>query len=413
MMRKLLMFTVLLVPLAGCYDQTEVEQQSYVIAIGLDKTDDEGTFRITFQAANPEVGSTLSSGGSQEEPRETVTLEGNDLIAAKDTANSVMTKQIALDHTKVVVVSEELARSGEFLRIIQAATRTTELRRSVQIIVSKENASDFLKNNQPLLETRPHKYYQYMLTRATQTGIIPESEIHRFFQITEGDADAFLAIYATTEQTEPKETGNEDQYIAGEIPVEGGNPTQFMGSAVFVEGKMIDILSGQETRVANILDDTMDMEALYSTFPDPKDKRYRIATNFSKDRPTDVKIEYHKNQPTKINVTIPFTIEVVGVPSLVDYSKNKENRKLLEAYIPKLAEEQANNLVKKTQEQYKTDIFYWSLYIRKYFTSIDEYEKADWNNKIYPNAEINVDYKLKQLYFGKMIDDSNLGEVRD
>ncbi|SDM39834.1 Ger(x)C family spore germination protein [Sediminibacillus halophilus] len=413
MRKRIWLLILFLVPLTGCYDQIEVEQQTYVIAIGIDKTDVEGKFRITFQAANPEVGSTISSGGSQEEPRETVTLVGNDLIATKDTANSVMTKQIALDHTKVVVVSEELARSGEFLRLIQAAARTTELRRSVQIIVSKENASDFLKNNQPLLETRPHKYYQYMLSRATETGIIPEADIHRFFQITEGDADAFLAIYATTQHAEEKIEGNEDQYIAGQIPIEGGNPTQFMGSAVFKEGKMIDVLSGQETRIANILDDTMEMEALYSTYPDPKNKKYRIAANFTKDRPIDVEIDYQKDQPTKINITVPFSIEVIGIPSLVDYSQNGENRSLLEAYIPKFAEEEANNLIKKTQEEYKTDVFYWSLYIRKYFSTIEEYEKADWNHNIYPNAEINVDFKLKQLYFGKMIDDSNIGEVRD
>ncbi len=410
---KRLMFIFLLFLLAGCYDKMEVEQQSYVIAIGLDKTDKEGNYRITFQAANPEVGSSVTSGGSQEAPRETVTLEGNDLIAAKDTANSVMTKQIALDHTKVVVVSEELARSGEFLRLIQAATRTTELRRAVQIIVSKENASEFLRNNQPIMETRPHKYYQYMLTRASQTGIIPQAEIHRFFQITEGDADAFLAIYATTVPSEKKDHGNEDEFLAGQIPLEGGNPTQFMGSAVFKEGKMIDTLTGQETRMANILDETMEMGSLYSTYPDPKRKQYRIATSFSKNQPTEVKIDYRKNQPTRINVTVPFSIEVIAVPSLVDYSKNEENRKLLEAYIPKVVEEEAEKLIKKTQEEYQTDAFYWSLYIRKHFKTIDEYEAANWNQKIYPNAEINIDFKLKQLYFGKMINDSNLGEVRD
>ncbi|WP_077623854.1 Ger(x)C family spore germination protein [Sediminibacillus massiliensis] len=414
-MKKILLLLVIPFILSGCFDRIEIEEQSYVIAIGVDKADEQGKYKITFQSANPEVGSALTGSGAQEEPRETVTLEGSDLLTAKDTANSVITKQLALDHTKVIVVSEDLARSGEFIRVIQAVTRTTELRRSVQIIVSKENASDFLNNNKPLMETRPHKYYQYMLNRARETGIIPEADAHRFFQITEGDADAFLAIYATTEkeQRNNKEKGHEDEYTAGQVPIEGGNPTEFMGAAVFKEGTMIDTLTGQETRIANVLDDTMDMEAYFATYPDPKNEKYRIAATFSKERDTKVEIDYKKGQSTKINVTVPFTLEVVAIPSLIDYSTNQAERTMLQKHLSKILDDAADSLVKKTQEEYGTDPFYWSLYIRKYFKTVKEFEEADWNNKIYPNADIDVNFELKQLYFGKMINDSNLDEVRD
>lgn len=403
----------LLFILTGCFDHMELEEQSYVMAIGVDQTDKKGVYSITFQSANPEVGSSLTGGGAQEKPRETVTLLGSDILSAKDTANSVITKRLSLKHTKVLVVSEELARSGEFVRIIQAVTRTPELRRSIQIIVSKEEASEFLKNNKPLLERRPHKYYQYMLNRARETGIIPRADVHRFFQITEGDAGAFLAIYATSEKGETKENGFEDEYKAGEVPIESGNPTEFMGSAVIKEGIMIDTLTGEETRIANILDETMDMKAYMATYPDPLNDYYRIAASFSKKEATKVDIDYQKGRRTKINVTVPFTLEIVAIPSLIDYLTNTPNRKTLEKHFVQIMNESADQLIKKTQETYKTDPFYWSLYIRKYFRTIEEFEKADWNGEIYPNADIDVKFKLKKLYFGKMINDSNLNEVRD
>ncbi|WP_153461487.1 MULTISPECIES: Ger(x)C family spore germination protein [Sediminibacillus] len=405
----------LLFLLSGCYDRIELEEQSYVIGIGIDKADNDekGLFKITFQIANPEVGSSISSGGSDEDPQQTITVEGSDFITATNTANSIVTKEIVLDHTKVLVISEELARSGDFLRVVQSASRTTQLRRGVQIVVSREDASDFLNNNKPTLETRPHKYYQFMLNRATETGIIPDADVHRFFQITEGDADLFLAIYATTEKIEEKSQGYEDQYIAGQIPQIGSNATQFMGSAVFKEGKMIDVLTGQETRLCLIFDNTIDMDDLLATYPDPIKKGYRIAASFIKKEKTKVDIDYKKNQPSKITVTVPFSLEILAIPSLVDYAENSENQKILRKTITDDINKRAEQLVKKAQQEYRSDPFYWSIYVRKYFRTIKEYEKADWNHDIFPNADVKLDFQLTQIEFGKMLNDSDLDAVRD
>ncbi|GGM43138.1 putative spore germination protein YfkR [Paraliobacillus quinghaiensis] len=410
---KIIFIFILFILLTGCYDKAELEQQSYVIAIGLDKGEKEGTFSFTFQIANPEVGSTLSA-GSDEEAEETISITGNDIVTATNTANSFVTKRIVLDQTKVIVVSEELARSEDFLRVIQSASRTPQIRRGVEMIVSKEKASDFLNNNDPKMEQRPHKYYQYMLNRAKQTGIIPEADLHRFFQITEGDADLFLAIYATTEKAETEDTGTEDEYIAGQIPQEGGNVTQFMGSAVFKEGMLIDIIDGQETRICNTLDKTMGMEELLSTYPDPIAPKYRISADYSQKEEPVIDVSYNKKtNHAKISVTVSFNLEILAIPSMIDYAQNEKNQKILRKSIEKNLENKTKELIQISQEEYGSDPFYWSLYIRKFFKDIPAYEKGDWNKKIFPNAEIDVNFVLKRLDFGKMLNDSNLNDVRD
>lgn len=411
---KILLGLLALLLLTSCYDQKELEQQSFVIAIGIDQTEEEGLYQFTFQIANPEVGSTLSSGGSQEPPRETVSMTGTDLLTATNTANAFVSKEIILDQSKVIIISEQLARSEDFLRIIQSASRSPQIRRGVQLIVSKENASVFLNNTKPTMEQQPHKYYQYMLSRAKQTGIIPDANLHRFFQITEGDADLFLAIYATTERSEEKLTKSEDHYIAGEIPQEGGNPTQFMGSAVFKEGQMIDIINGQETRLCNILDKSMQMDDLLATYPDPLNPKYNIAADYAQKSNPTIALQYdRKSNQATINVTVPFELEILAVPSLIDYSKNDKNQKILRDSIEKVNEEKTLALIKKSQTEYGSDPFYWSIYIRKYFLDVPDFEKADWNKKIYPNATVKVNYEMKRLRFGKMLNDSKLDEVRD
>ncbi|SES15082.1 germination protein, Ger(x)C family [Gracilibacillus ureilyticus] len=414
-MKKTFLLLCFLFIMAGCQDRIELEQQSYVIAIGIDSTDDKGTYEFTYQMANPEVGSAAGQGGSEEPATETVTVQGSDILSATFTANSFVSKKLTLDHTKVIVVSEETARSDDFIRVIQSASRTPQVRRQVQMIVSKEKASDFINNNKPLLETRPHKYYQTMLTRAIETGIVPEATLHRFFQITEGDADLFLGIYATTEKSDQKSAseGAEDKYIAGEIPQIGGSPTQFMGSAVFKEGKMIDIITGEETRLAHALDPTLRMEGYLATVPDPMMPDYRVSYEYSQAEMPKIDIHYHKDKPTTINVEIEFQIEVIAIPSLVEYTQNVAYRKKLEKEVVTRLEQNTKALIEKSQKEYRSDPFYWSLYVRKYFKDIPSYEKADWHKKIYPNAEINVTYTLDKLEFGKMINDSKLDEVRD
>lgn len=402
--------------LSGCYDKKELEQQAYVIAIGVDKGEKENSYRFTYQIANPEVGSTIGGGGSKEPASEIITITGTDFITSTTTANTSVSKSITLDHTKVLVISEELAKSEEFIRVMQAAQRVTQIRRQVNVIVSKESAEKFLQSVKPKLETRPHKFYQLIINRSTETGIVPESNIHRFFQITEGDADLFLAIYATTEkadEAEQKDEAAEDGYKAGEIPKEGGNPVQFMGSAVFKEGQMIDTLDGQETRLALVMDNTLEIRDLLSTYQDPVKEEYRVSADFSKKMATEVKIDYKKNGITKINVRVPFQVEVLAIPSLVPYSQKPDLREKLKDSIEEELEKKAEKLVKKAQEDYGSDPFYWSLYVRDEFASVKEYEKADWNKKIWPNAQVTINFDCTRLEFGKMVNDSKLPEVKD
>ncbi|MFC4402311.1 Ger(x)C family spore germination protein [Gracilibacillus xinjiangensis] len=414
MIKKLLLWLLFLLVLVGCQDRIELEQQSYVIAIGIDSTDEKGIYALTYQFPNPEVGYS-STANSDEPPTENVTVNGSDILSATYTANSIISKQITLDHTRVIVVAEDVARSDDFLRIIQSASRTPDIRRKVELIVSKEKASDFINNNQPIMETRPHKYYQAMLSRAIETGIIPQATVHQFFQITEGDADLFLGIYATTEKSENRkeEDGFEDQYIAGEIPQIGGSPTQFMGSAVFKEGKMIDIINGEETRIAQTLNTTLEMDSYLATIPDPINPDYRVTYNYSQTEEPRININYHKDKPTTIDVKVKFKAEVVAIPSVIDYSTNNDAREKLERTITKRLTEKTEAFIEKTQKEYRLEPFYWSLFVRKFFKDIPSYEKADWSNNIYPNAEIKIDYVMEKLEFGKMLNDTSIEDVRD
>jgi spore germination protein KC len=411
--RLLILFLVILPALlGGCFDQKELEEQAFIVSIGVDKTDQKGVFKFTFQIANPEVGNSASGSSADEPPQEVISVLGTDFLTATNAANATVAKQISLDQSRVLVISEKLARSKDFIFLMQSAPSTVDIKLNAQLVISKEAAEKFIRDNKPQLESRPHKYYQYMLDRAKETGIIPDAPIVRYFQITEGDADLFIAPLATTVEVENPKFGEEDHYKAGEIPINGNNQTQFMGSAVFKEGQMIGTLTGEETRFCLMFDSTLTQKDIIASYTDPVKPEFQVAGRLEINK-VKVKVNYLKDKQSTIDVYVNYSLNVYAIPSTVNYMKNTEKQRLLEKSIDKQLGERADKFIKKTQEEYRAQPFYWSLFVRNEFLTITEYEEADWMNKVYPNAKVNIRFELRGLEFGKIMRESDIKEVRD
>ena len=71
------------------------------------------------------------------------------------------------------------------------------------------------------METRPHKYFEYMIQNGINNGLIPDSTLFRFFKTTDRGTDLFLAMYTTAKQEKNPEIKNEDEFLAGQLNVSG------------------------------------------------------------------------------------------------------------------------------------------------------------------------------------------------
>jgi spore germination protein KC len=410
---KLTLMLAVLTLITGCWDQKELDQKAYVIGIGLDHHDIEGKVKVTYIIANPEAGSQQSSGGTNEPPQETITIVADDFISSRNTANTVISKEISYDLLRVIIVSEELAREKNFIRWIYSAAKDREIKRSTQLIVTKEKAAKFIANNKPKLETRPHKYFEFMLERGQETGLIPDTDLNDFFRVTESDADLFLAIYATAEKEDSDRRNlSDDDFMAGEIQVEGvTNDAQFIGSAVFMEGVMIGKITGEETRISSLLDDTWNVEDFKTTFQDPFDERFRISARVTKTKNNKYRFEQHFGRPV-IEIVVPLFIEVLSDPSMINYAKNKGKTEELKMSMTTKIEENLTEFIKQTQEEFKGDTFHLSIPIRKEFGTLKEFRDFDWM-KSYPNAQITVNVDIRFGEFGRQTKFPKLKEVRD
>jgi spore germination protein KC len=189
------------------------------------------------------------------------------------------------------------------------------------------------------------------------------------------------------------------------------NPTQFLGSAVFKEGRMIGKLSAEETRAAVLLNDTLEMSDFLTTYPDPFDDRYLVAARIIKKKDNEVKMKL-KNGNGSIDVTIPLYVEVLSDHSMVDYSKSVTKRYKLKETIESSIESKLEALVKKTQEEFKGEPFGWSLLARKKFLTTSQYEKFDWM-KSYPQIKVNVHVRIAFGEFGRQTELPKYERVRD
>ncbi|WP_079507233.1 Ger(x)C family spore germination protein [Mesobacillus jeotgali] len=410
---KMIILMAVTLSLSGCWDHKELDEKAYVIGIGLDKHKAEGKVKVTYLIANPEVGSQQTAGGANEPPQEIVTIVADDFISSRNTANTVVAKEISYDLLQVMIVSEELASDPDFIRVIYSATKDREIKRSTQFIVTREEAVEFIKENKPKIETRPHKFLELMIERGQETGMIPEADLNSFFRITEADADLYLAIYATTQKIEKDEMQTtDDDLLAGEIQVQGTTTNaQFIGSAVFKEGKMIGKITGEETRISSLLDSTWVTEDILTAFKDPFNEKYKLSARISQKRDNKYKLITGKGRPI-IEIDVPLFIEVYSDPSMINYAKNHEKVEKLKESLTAAIEKNFTEFIAYSQKEFKGETFNLSIPMRREFATLREFRKFDWMHT-FPDTEVKVNVLIRFGEFGRQTKLPNLEEVRD
>ncbi|GAB3807343.1 Ger(x)C family spore germination C-terminal domain-containing protein [Virgibacillus kimchii] len=402
--------------LSGCWDLTEVDELAYVTALGIEKDEEnEGMVIITYVLSNPEAGNLAGGGGEGDEPPlETISFTANDFITARSLANMVVSKQLTYDLLRQIIVSEDFARDSEFIRWMYDITKSIEIKRDLKLFVSKESPFTFVENNQPKMDTRPHKYYELIFKRGQDVGTTPPSKVDSFFRITEADADLFLGSYGTTKENEDnKRLEDPDQIEAGDFHYKGHtNTTQFAGAAVFKEGIMIDSITIEETRLSYLLSNVMEQPGeILTTMPDPFDEAYQIAVMINRDGKVRLHMDLQRETPS-IQGTVPIRISILTNHSMVDFENDKAKRDTLKTTIEDTLNGKFADFIKKTQEEYGAEPFGWSLTARKQFRNIPEYAAFDWM-KTYPEMDINIKAEVELENFGRQTELPDLKEMRD
>lgn len=156
--------------LSGCWSSSPIEELNLEIGVALDSVDaseDEEAVKsgVENHSKHPKIISTYQftipqgSGGAVMKSSSSSSSSFKNYYNMSETSDSIFEamRQLSLrtrrtpigHHLKVIVISEELARSNNLTKLIDFFTRDNDIRPSVMLFVSKGKAKDVLENALP------------------------------------------------------------------------------------------------------------------------------------------------------------------------------------------------------------------------------------------------------------------------
>ena len=157
---------ILLFTLTGCYDSNGIENFYYIVAIGIDKADNN-LISLSIQIAK--TGNSSDAATSQSSEYKIYTVDCESIETGINILNNYLNKKINLSHCSAIVFSEEIAREG-VKSYINILGNDTEIRPSCNILISSGTAYDVLDKVSNSGESFSSRLYEYILHSVDYTG---------------------------------------------------------------------------------------------------------------------------------------------------------------------------------------------------------------------------------------------------
>ena len=398
---KFIIMLCLLMSLSGCWGSRETDEIVYVMAIGIDAGPNENLL-YTFQIANPRAIAGITGagqgagGGGGERPLINDSIVAKVPIGAFNLLNIKYSREQSLLHTNAFVISEEVARKG-LSKFLNPFNRFRETRGNAFIFICRGKAKDFIEKSQPLLEVSPSKQYELREITSKVHGLTPVMQIWQFYQHSKSKSINPIAPLVGIgkvklnegKKTDPARLGD---YLAGQLPSEREEP-QFIGGAVFKGDKMVGTITGDEVRYLNILRGNLDRS--YLVVPDPVKKGEAVGINLSQAISPRIKVDLNGDNP-RIKVNVYIEAEIFGIASGEIY-ETPDKKAVLEKAVRNLIKEGCERIIKRSQEEFRSDIFGFGRYAKMKFLTQDQWQKYNWTEAYnQSNVAITVNVKIRR-----------------
>lgn len=391
---------IILLCATGCWGIKETDQLGYILSTGIDIAE-EDLIEVTFKIAVPQS----EKGVGGEESTELVSIKAASIFGALHLADAFVSRDLTFIHNRVLVVSQDIAKNG-INKYFAPLMRNRDIRRNTFLFVTKGKAREFLEKNKAYLEKYPSRQFELLMETGKITGLTPYTNLLNFYTDIKSPGKEPIAVLVALNDGKAKQklTGNEMEailqemsYTAGQLPRKGGNKIDMIGTAVFKKDKLVGFLDGTETRYCQMV--TGDFLHGFFAFPDPEKEDAVLVLEFKKGRSPDIKVNQKGYIPV-VNIDIILEAEIMSIESGIPYEKGKKEQ-MLEDYIARYVTKGVEDVIKKTQEEFKSDIFGLGDYTRTNFLTWKQWEEFRWLD-IYPEVEVKVNTKVEIRRTGHM-----------
>lgn len=411
MRRIIISFTIALmltVSLSSCYDAVEIDDRIYVLSIGIDRGV-SNTWRVTFQIPLMEsAGSSAEGGGMKTPGYTTITVDAPAFFTAVELVNISSPRKVNFTHAKYLVFSEDLAKSGLLGTIIAPMVRCREIRRTMDVIVSKGAAYEFLKENKPFIGINLSKSQEGLISQSDDTGFFPAVTLNDLYNGMKSTyrqpivALGSINNYKNFEEEGKKwdKTPRPADYFAGEVPREGGGKIELMGCMIGDGDKIITELNGYEARILMMANG--DFKRGIFTLKDPEKPDLVVMLSTRQKKAPEIKVDILDDKPV-IHEKISLEGEIIAIQSRINY-ESPELVGVVEREVEKIVKEELDILIKRCKAL-KCDVFNFGYVGVRHFMTIQEWEAYNWN-KHFEDAEVTTEVKFSVVRTGTMLKSS-------
>ncbi|MGJ9458421.1 Ger(x)C family spore germination protein [Oceanobacillus sp. CF4.6] len=369
--------TFLLVILAGCWDDVEVEDRAFISGVAVDLAGEQGgntRFEMTNQLIVPAgIGTPSGGGGGGEKAFRNLSQTGESLYEINSAISKQANRKTNIEHIEIAIISKDLAKEkGLFADIMDVFIRQENMRRGILMAISDGKAKDFLD-----LETEHAKVPAQYVSELMENRQVAETTE----PIRVGDIQEDLLMNRS--------------YIIPQIAMYADNSINYEGLAVFQghTSQLVDTLKGDEAKGLNLIigenqqgSITADVEGDQATF--------LIKKGGSK-----LKLKNKSKENLEFQVDIEINASIAEYFGSLDFYK-KENRdkfeKALEDKVKKLAEDAS----KKIKDDLQVDVLTFDKYLRMHHYKLWKEIEGDWdygeNYFAKSNIKINVKTTIQE-----------------
>ena len=392
-----------------------IDDYAYVIAMGLDNSDDSDLI-LSLQIAIP-AGSSKGSESSSSQSSSSIvsTVKCKNINGGVNLINDYLGQKLNLSYCKAMVFSEDIAKKG-IGNYICTATNDIEIRPSCDIIVSKCSALDYITNSKPLLENLSSKYYEIASSSQKDTGLTRTISLMSFYNRY---YDSLCEPYAPLSSIEESNGGDSSSSSGGKSEGEGSSSSsggkstsegsssssggnsessskkdvekdnasekiKNQGLAIFKDDKLIGEISREETLCYMLVSGKL-KEAVINV-PSPFEDADYVSLNISSVHSKN-KVEI-KNGTPFITCNISLSARVLSSTKTSNYL-SKENSLALEYATNSYLNANITDFLYKTSKELKSDFIGFGRNAVRSFKTMDNWKNYDWLNK-YQNSEFNV-----------------------
>lgn len=242
--------------LSGCSAARQLENQAYVIAMGIDVSTG-GDIELSVQL--PKISGGQQDSGGANSSYVPVSVRAGTFDHALEELNRSVPRDMNLSQLELIVLSQDAAFSKDFAGLIEKLAGTQNIYTAASVIICEGHAGEFIRALKPGLGSRLSADILARLDHCRGLGILPECSLAEVFYRSNAPYSDPMAGYVTLETAsdsggdtaEPASSASSGSQSSSKESKEA--VIRFGGAAVLSGGICKALLSAEEVMLVNLL----------------------------------------------------------------------------------------------------------------------------------------------------------------